>query len=45
MSAKAFGLTAYYDSVVSNWLNNQLKHKISRKKNYTWKINRKTAVW
>ena len=24
MSAKAFSLTAYYDSVVSNWLNNQL---------------------
>jgi len=27
MSAKAFGLTAYYDSVVSNWLNNQLNIK------------------
>ena len=23
MSAKAFGLTAYYDSVISNWLNDQ----------------------
>ena len=25
MSAKAFSLTAYYDSVISNWFNNQLK--------------------
>ena len=32
MSAKAFGLTAYYDSVVSNWLNNLLKIKIPEKK-------------
>ena len=27
MSAKAFGLTAYYDSVLSNWLNNKLNIK------------------
>jgi len=27
MSAKAFSLTAYYDSVISNWLNNQLNIK------------------
>ena len=27
MSAKAFSLTAYYDSVVSNWLNNNLNIK------------------
>jgi len=32
MSAKAFGLTAYYDSVVSNWLNNQLNIKFPEKK-------------
>ena len=25
MSAKAFGLTAYYDSVISNWFNHQLR--------------------
>ena len=34
MSAKAFGLTAYYDSVVSNWLNNQLNIKFPEKKLY-----------
>ena len=27
MSAKAFGLTSYYDAVVSNWLNNKLNIK------------------
>jgi len=32
MSAKAFGLTAYYDSVVSNWFNNQLNIKFPEKK-------------
>ena len=31
MSAKAFGLTAYYDSVVSNWFNNQLSIKFPEK--------------
>ena len=32
MSAKAFSLTAYYDSVVSNWFNNQLGIKFPDKK-------------
>ena len=32
MSAKAFGLTAYYDSVVANWLNDQLNIKFPDKK-------------
>ena len=32
MSAKAFGLTAYYDSVVSNWLNDKLNIKFPNKK-------------
>ena len=31
MSAKAFGITAYYDSVVSNWLNNKLNIKLWQK--------------
>ena len=31
MSAKAFGLTAYYDSIVANWLNNQLNIKFPEK--------------
>jgi phosphoribosylaminoimidazolecarboxamide formyltransferase/IMP cyclohydrolase len=32
MSAKAFSLTAYYDSAIANWLNNQLSIKFPEKK-------------
>ena len=32
MSAKAFSLTAYYDSVISKWFNDQLGIKFPRKK-------------
>ena len=32
MSAKAFSLIAYYDSVISNWLNNELNIKFPEKK-------------
>ena len=38
MSAKAFGLTAYYDSVVSNWFNNQLNMKFPEKKTVHGKL-------
>jgi len=38
MSAKAFGLTAYYDSVISNWLNNQLNIKFPEKKTVHGKL-------
>jgi len=38
MSAKAFGVTAYYDSVVSNWLNNQLNIKFPVKKTMHGKL-------
>ena len=38
MSAKAFGLTAYYDSVVSNWFNNQLGIKFPEKKTVHGKL-------
>ena len=38
MSAKAFGLTAYYDSVVSNWFNNQLNIKFPEKKTVHGKL-------
>ncbi len=38
MSAKAFGLTAYYDSVISSWLNNQLNIKFPEKKTIHGKI-------
>ena len=38
MSAKAFSVTAYYDSVVSNWLNNQLNIKFPEKKIFHGKL-------
>ena len=38
MSAKAFSLTAYYDSVISNWLNNQLSIKFPEKKTIHGKL-------
>jgi len=38
MSAKAFGVTAYYDSVVSNWLNNQSNIKFPAKKTIHGKL-------
>ena len=41
MSAKAFGLTAYNDSVVSNWLNNQLNIKFPSKKTVHGKLIKK----
>ena len=30
MSAKAYGVTSYYDSVISNWLNNELNIKFPK---------------
>ena len=38
MSSKAFSLTAYYDSVVSNWLNNELNIKFPEKKTIYGKL-------
>ena len=38
MSSKAFGLTAYYDSVVSNYFNDQLKIKFPEKKTIHGKL-------
>ena len=38
MSAKAFGLTAYYDSVVSNWLNDKFNIKFPEKKTIHGKL-------
>ena len=37
MSSKAFGLTAYYDSMIANWFNNKLNIEVSRKKDFVWK--------
>jgi len=41
MSSKAFGLTAYYDSVISNWLNHQLNIKFPSKKTVHGKLIKK----
>tara|TARA_B100000029_G_C17556076_1_gene951710 strand:- start:28 stop:1563 length:1536 start_codon:yes stop_codon:yes gene_type:complete len=41
MSAKAFGLTAYYDSMISNWLNNQLNIKFPSEKTIHGKLIKK----
>jgi len=41
MSAKAFGLTAYYDSVISNWFNNQVNIKFPDKKTIHGKLIQK----
>jgi len=38
MSAKAFSLTAYYDSVISNWLNGELNIKFPDKKTIYGKL-------
>ena len=38
MSSKAFSLTAYYDSVISNWLNNELSIKFPTKKTIHGKL-------
>ena len=38
MSAKAFNLTAYYDSVISNWFNDQLNIKFPEKKTFHGKL-------
>ena len=38
MSAKAFNLTAYYDSVISNWLNNQTGVKFPEKETVHGKL-------
>ena len=38
MSAKAFSLTAYYDSVVSNWLNDKFNIKFPEKKTIHGKL-------
>jgi len=41
MSAKAFDLTAYYDSNIASWLNNELKIKHSDKKTIHGKLVKK----
>ena len=38
MSSKSFSLTAYYDSVISNWLNTELKIKFPEKKTIHGKL-------
>ncbi len=41
MSAKAFSLTAYYDSVISNWMNNELNLNFPTQKTIYGKLVKK----
>ena len=41
MAAKAFGLTSYYDSVISNWLNKKLNIKFPERKTIHGKLFQK----
>jgi phosphoribosylaminoimidazolecarboxamide formyltransferase/IMP cyclohydrolase len=41
MSSKAFGSTAYYDSIVSNWMNHQLNIKFPENKTISGKLVKK----
>ena len=34
MSSKAFGLTAYYDAMISNWFNKKLNIEFPEEKQY-----------
>ena len=45
MASKAFGLTAYYDSMVANWFNDKLKISFPEKKNNIWKKTQSTKIW
>ena len=45
MASKAFNLTAYYDSVISNWFNDKLAIKFPIRKTFFWKKNRKITIW
>ena len=39
LAGKAFGLTAYYDSIIAEWHNQKLDTKFPEKKNLFWKKN------
>ena len=41
MASKSFGLTAYYDSVISNWFNKKLNIKFPEKQTLHGKLVRK----
>ena len=45
MSSKAFGLTAYYDSMIANWFNQKLNIKFPEKKNSLWKTLSEFKIW
>ena len=34
MSSKAFGLTAYYDAMITNWFNNKLNIQFPERKQF-----------
>ena len=45
MASKAFGLTAHYDSLVSNWFNDELGIEFPDRKTITGKKDSTIKVW
>ena len=45
LSQEAFNLTAYYDSVISEYLNIKSSNYFPKKKNYSWKFSRGVEIW
>ena len=45
MSSKAFGLTAYYDSMIANWFNKKLDINFPEKANFIRKKIERTEIW
>ena len=45
LSQEAFNLSAYYDSVISEYLNIRNNVFFPKKKNYPWKLDRGIAIW
>ena len=45
LSQEAFNLTAYYDSVISEYLNENNSNYFPKKKNNPWKFDRGITLW
>ena len=45
MSSKAFGLTAYYDSMIANWFNQKLNIKFPERKTIFGRRLKKIEIW
>ena len=45
MSSKAFGLTAYYDAMISNWFNEKLKIEFPERKTIFGRKLKEIKIW